>query len=271
MDLALGGRTAVVTGGARGIGKAIAARIAAEGARVAIVDIASPEVIAATIKEIDVHGTGGLPVQCDVSDHEAVGRMVAEVQRNLGPIEILVNNAGIVRRKTILDVSPEEWNAVLATNLGGCFNCSQHIGRAMVDAGNGGRIVNISSIHGRLARAGVASYCASKSAIDMVTKQMAVELAPHGIAVNAVACGAIETEINYPLYRSAEPTHVVLQQATRQRIPTGQFGQPEDIGGAVAFLSSGTAARYITGAILYVDGGYVADGTVRYEEPTVTR
>ena len=267
MDLGLQGKTAIVTGGARGIGKAIAARLAAEGARVAIVDLAPKEAVAATAGELSADGAQVLPFHCDVSDYAAVGAMVADVGEAFGDIDILVNNAGIVIRKPILDVTPQEWDRVLDTNLGGCFNCSQHVGRAMVEAGHGGRIVNISSIHGRLARASLSSYPTSKAAIDMVTKQLAVELAPSGIAVNAVACGAIATEINYPLYVSVEPSHLALQDATRRRIPAGAFGVPEDVGGAVAFLSSELAARYINGVILYVDGGYVADGTVRYVEP----
>lgn len=267
MDLALEGKIALVTGAARGIGKAIAAELAAEGARVVVADMAPMDVIVAAVSEIDRLQAGAMAMQCDVSDYEEVGRMVSNVQEALGGVDILVNNAGIVSRKAILTVSPREWNKVLATNLGGCFNCSQQVGRLMVAAGRGGRIVNISSIHGRLARANMASYCASKAAIDMVTRQLAVELAPEGIAVNAVACGTIETEINYPLYKSVEPVHLALQQATRRRVPTGAFGVPDDIGKAVTFLASETAARYITGAILYVDGGYVADGTVRYEEP----
>ena len=125
-----------------------------------------------------------------------------------------------------------------------------------------GRIINISSIHGRVAKAGMGSYCTSKAAIDMFTKQLAVELAPHGVTVNAVAPGTISTEINIPLYKSTKPEDVALQQATLKRVPAGRIGEPEDIGRAVAFIASGMTP-YVTGAILYVDGGYVAEGTPR--------
>jgi NAD(P)-dependent dehydrogenase (short-subunit alcohol dehydrogenase family) len=264
MDLSLRGKVAFVTGAARGIGKAIALRLASEGASVALIDIAA-ESLAATADEIRTAGHRAIALPCNVADHAAVGHAVARTRDEFGAIDILVNNAGIVSRKPIIEVPPEEWQRVLDTNLGGAFNSIQHIGRVMVAAGRGGRIVNISSIHGHIARANMASYCASKAAIDMLTKQLAVELAPHGIAVNAVACGAIATEINFPLYKSTAPADVALRTATLRRIPAGAFGDPDDVANAVAFLASATAARYVTGAILYVDGGYVADGTVRWD------
>jgi NAD(P)-dependent dehydrogenase (short-subunit alcohol dehydrogenase family) len=269
MDLSLRDKVAFVTGAARGIGKAIARSLASEGAHIALLDIAA-EALSATAEEMRAMGGRAIALPCDVADHAAVGRAVARALDEFGAIDILVNNAGIVSRKPILEVPPEEWQQVLDTNLGGAFNAIQHVGRAMVRAGRGGRIVNISSIHGHIARANMASYCASKAAIDMVTKQLAVELAPHGIAVNAVACGAIATEINFPLYKSTAPADVALRTATLRRIPAGAFGDPDDIGNAVAFLASATAARYVTGVIFYVDGGYVADGTVRWQDPAAT-
>ena len=183
---------------------------------------------------------------------------------HFGRIDIVVNNAGIVSRTGILDVPLEEWNRVVRTNFYGCFHCARFAGRHMVARGGGGKIVNISSIHGRVAKAGMGPYCATKAAIDMLTKQLAAELAPHGIQVNAVASGTIKTDINLPLYQSTAPEDRPLQEAVLSRIPQRRIGDPSDIGAAVAFLASG-AANYITGAVLYVDGGYVADGTPRIQ------
>ena len=132
----------------------------------------------------------------------------------------------------------------------------------MVARGGGGKIISISSIHGRVAKAAMGPYCATKAAIDMFSKQLAVELAPHRINVNVVASGTIVTEINLPLYQSDKPEDIEKRTAVLHRVPWGEIGQPEDIGRAVAFLAS-DAARYITGAVLYVDGGYTADGTPR--------
>jgi NAD(P)-dependent dehydrogenase (short-subunit alcohol dehydrogenase family) len=263
MDLGFSGRVALVTGAARGIGRAIAARLAAEGARLILLDRADAAEMTATTAEVQAAGAESLAVQADVTVYAEVQRAVAEATARFGGIDILVNNAGIVSRKAILEVGPEEWDRVLSTNLTGCFHCSQIVGRQMVARGNGGRIVNISSIHGRVAKAAMGSYCASKAGIDMFTKQLAVELAPQHIAVNAVACGTIRSDINIPLYKSTEPEDIALQTRTRRRIPLDSFGEPEDIADAVAYLSSATAARYVTGVILYVDGGYVADGTPR--------
>jgi NAD(P)-dependent dehydrogenase (short-subunit alcohol dehydrogenase family) len=179
----------------------------------------------------------------------------------LGPVDILVNNAGILSRRTILDDPTGEWDRVLKTNLYGCYNCARAVAPGLIERGFG-RIINLSSIHGRVAKAGMGSYCVSKAAIDMFTKQLAVELAPYGVTVNAVAPGTISTEINLPLYRSTKPEDVALQQATLKRVPMGRIGEGVDIGRAVAFLAS-EAAPYVTGAILYVDGGYVAEGTPR--------
>jgi NAD(P)-dependent dehydrogenase (short-subunit alcohol dehydrogenase family) len=131
-----------------------------------------------------------------------------------------------------------------------------------VERGGGGKIVSISSIHGRVAKAGLGPYCATKAGIEAFSKQLAVELAPHKINVNVVASGTIITEMNIPLYKSMEPADVEKRKAVLQRVPWGEIGQPEDIGRAVTFLAS-DAARYITGAVLYVDGGYTADGTPR--------
>jgi NAD(P)-dependent dehydrogenase (short-subunit alcohol dehydrogenase family) len=263
MDLGLKDKVAIVTGAARGIGRSIALRLAQEGAIVVVNDLAGSTRAADVVTTIERSGGRAKAIFADAGDYSEVQRLVSQALDAFGSIDILVNNAGIVSRKSILDVPLEEWDRVMRTNFQGCFNCCRLVGRHMVDRGNGGRIVNISSIHGRVAKANMGPYCSSKAAIDMLTKQLAVELAPHGIGVNAVAAGTISTEINLPLYKSTDPSDQALQQAVLKRVPFGSIGEPEDIASAVAFLASAKAARYVAGAILYVDGGYVAEGTPR--------
>jgi NAD(P)-dependent dehydrogenase (short-subunit alcohol dehydrogenase family) len=262
MDLQLKGRVALVTGGARGIGRGIALTLAAEGAAVAVNYRERSDAADEVVGSIRAGGGDAAGFPGDVGEHAEVERMVAAVLSRFGRIDILVNNAGVVTRHPILDVPLAEWDRVVRTNLYGCFHCSRLAGRHMVERGEGGKIVSISSIHGRLAKAGMGPYCATKAAIDMFSKQLAVELAPHRINVNVVASGTILTDINVPLYQSAAPEDIQKRTAVLHRVPWGEIGQPQDIGRAVAFLAS-DAARYITGAVLYVDGGYTADGTPR--------
>lgn len=257
MDLGLRDKVAIVTGGGRGIGRAIVEALAAEGVRVAIVDRDNVDRAEALAAEIG----NAAAFRADVALREDVDAMVEAVTRQFGQIDILVNNAGVASRKTILEDSFEDWDRVLRTNLYGCHHCAKAVAPAMVARGRG-RILNISSIHGRVAKAGMGSYCTSKAAIDMFTKQLAVELAPHGVTVNAVAPGTISTEMNLPLYRSREPADVALQQATLKKVPMGRIGEPSDIGRAVAFIAS-EMTPYLTGTVLYVDGGYIAEGTPR--------
>ncbi len=262
MDLQLQGKVALVTGAARGIGRGIALTLAREGARVAVNYASRADAADETVRAIRDAGGEAVPIQADVGSYPDAERLVAATLERFGRIDILVNNAGIVSRKPILDVSLEEWDRVVHINFYGCFHCSRLAGRHMVARGGGGKIVSISSIHGRVAKAAMGPYCATKAAIDMFSKQLAVELAPHRINVNVVASGTISTDINIPLYKSTRPEDIALRQAVLARVPWGMIGEPGDIGQAVAFLAS-DAARYITGAVLYVDGGYTAEGTPR--------
>lgn len=262
MDLQLQGKVALVTGGARGIGRGIALTLAAEGARVAVNYVNNPDAADAVVQEIHNQGGEAEAIGANVGVSMQAERLVGATLERFGSIDVLVNNAGIVSRQSILDVSLEDWDRVVHTNFYGCFYCSRHVGRHMVARGGGGKIVNISSIHGRVAKANMGPYCSTKAAIDMFSKQLAIELAPHKINVNVVASGTISTDINIPLYKSTVPADIALRQAVLARIPLGVIGEPEDIGRAVAFLAS-DAARYVTGAVLYVDGGYTAEGTPR--------
>jgi NAD(P)-dependent dehydrogenase (short-subunit alcohol dehydrogenase family) len=262
MDMGLQGGVALVTGAARGIGAGIARMLAAEGAKVAIVDIAHLDLADALAREIRGHGGEALVLEADIGDRGAVTGLVETVASRLGPINVLVNNAAALSRKTIIEDAFSDWDRVVRTNLYGCYFCSSEVARHMIGGGKGGRIVNISSIHGRVVKAGTGAYGATKAAIEMLTKQLAVELAPHGIRVNAVAPGTISTDLNIPLYKSNRPDDVILRNAVLKRVPVGRIGNVQDIARAVTFLAS-PLTEYVTGAILYVDGGYVAEGTPR--------
>jgi len=262
MDLQLKGKVALVTGAARGIGRGIALTLAQEGARVCVNYVNRADAAEEVVRAIRDASGEAVPIQADVGRYDEAERLVRSSLEHFGRIDILVNNAGIVSRKPILDVPLEEWDRVVHTNFYGCFYCSRLAGQHMVARGGGGKIISISSIHGRVAKAGMGPYCATKAAIEMFSKQLAVELAPHRINVNVVASGTITSDINIPLYKSSRPEDVALREAVLKRVPWGIIGEPEDIGRAVAFLAS-DAARYVTGAVLYVDGGYVADGTPR--------
>jgi len=244
------GKVAIVTGAARGIGKAIALALAREGADVVIADV-DMEGARRVAQEIEGRGHKALAIQADVSQREAVKRLVSEVLSAFGKIDILVNNAGIIRRGTFLEHSPQEWDKVLSVNLGGTFNCCREVVPHMIQQG-GGKIINISSVAGKMGDiASAPSYGTSKGAINTFTKSLARELAPYGINVNAVAPHAIETEM------SSEWSEEKRQQIV-EAIPLKRLGKPEEVAEAVAFLAS-DGANFITGEILDVNGGYLMD------------
>ena len=257
MDLQLKDRVALVTGGARGIGRGIALTLAAEGATVAVNYRERADAAEDVVRRIRDGGGEAAAFAGNVGEYAEVERMVQAILAHFGRIDILVNNAGVVTRHPILDVPLEEWDRVVKTNLYGCFHCSRLVGRHMVERGGCGKIVSISSIHGRVAKANMGPYGPTKAAIDMFSKQLAVELAPHRINVNVVASGTITTDINIPLYKSTRPEDVKLREAVLKRVPLGVIGDPEDIGRAVAFLAS-DEADYITASVLRVDGGMIA-------------
>jgi NAD(P)-dependent dehydrogenase (short-subunit alcohol dehydrogenase family) len=238
----------LVTGASRGIGRATAQAFAAVGAQV-VLNYRSDETGAqAALAEITAGGGRATVHQADVSQPAEVARMVEAIEDHLGAIEVLVNNAGVVNRQPFLQVSLEELDAVFATNVRGVFYLSQLVARRMAGRGRGA-IIHVSSILAQQTIAGRTAYAASKGAVESLTRAMALDLAPHGIRVNAVAPGLIRTE----MLLDAMPDPAFQEQMQRH-IPFRRFGNPDEMADAIVFLAS-PAARYITGVLLPVDAG----------------
>jgi 3-oxoacyl-[acyl-carrier protein] reductase len=244
----LTGKSALVTGGARGIGKAICLNLARQGADIAFVDVGRPEVAEATVAEIEALGRKALYIPADVTDPEACVKAVAVVVGAFGKIDILVNNAGITRDDLIMRMPIDDWKKVLEVNLFGAFYMIKAVIRPMLKA-HAGRIVNMSSVSGQAGQMGQANYSSSKAGLIGLTKATAREVASRGITCNAVAPGFIVTELTKDL-----PT--TLTDQIKTATPLGRFGTVEEIASAVTFLASDEAA-YITGQVLAVDGGLV--------------
>lgn len=244
----LTGKSAFVTGASRGIGRAIALRLAADGAKVAL-NFASNSAKAESVKaEIESAGGTAMLVQGDVSDFATVTELVKKIVDQWGRLDILINNAGITRDNLLLKMSEDDFDKVIATNLKGVFNCTKAVTKLMMRQ-RGGRIVNMSSVVGLKGNISQTNYAAAKAGIIGFTKSAARELASRGVTVNAVAPGFINTDMTAAL--SEKVKEVLLQE-----IPAGRMGTPEDVANAVAFLVSDQAA-YITGQVLSVDGGLV--------------
>lgn len=246
---ALSGQTALVSGGGRGIGRAIALGLGQAGAHVAINYVRDAGAAGTVVADIERDGGRAIAVQADVSDPGAVERLLDRTEESLGRVEIVVNNAAVLRRTPFLEIGVDEWEWILRTNLLGCFLLSQAAARRMVRYGIRGRIVNISSHSARYATPGLAHYAASKSGMAMLTRSMAFELAAHGICVNDVRPGLVETDMNRDEFRNPADRQVRID-----RIPLHQIGSGEDIAAAVLFLASRDAG-HITGATIVVDGG----------------
>ena len=247
--MGLEGKVALVTGAAQGIGRAIALRLAQEGAAVAIEDRVANDRARETLAQVQATGARACLIEGDVAQVEADRQVVAEAVAQLGRVDILVNNAGVERRAGFLDVTEADYDLVLDVNLKGVFFLTQAFARHVRDRGDGGRVVNISSVHEELPFPHFASYCASKGGVKMLMRDLSVELAPLGITINNVAPGAIRTPINAHLM--SDPA---LMAALMKNIPLKRLGSPEEIAGAVAFLCSGDAS-YMTGSTLVIDGG----------------
>jgi len=244
----LSGKSALVTGGSRGIGKAIGLRLATQGADVAFSYKGNEVAARETAREIQAMGRRAIAIQGDVSQVESADAVVKTALDAFGKLDILVNNAGITRDDLIMRMSPEAWREVLETNLFGAFWMTKAVTRPMLKA-RGGRIINITSVSGQAGQTGQANYSAAKAGLIGLTKATARELASRGITVNAVAPGFVLTELTQDL-----PDE--LKQEITSRTPLGRFGTTEEIANAVAFLASDEAG-YITGQVLAVDGGLV--------------
>lgn len=239
-------RVAIVTGGSRGIGRAIALKLAEDGCRVVVNYQSNNQAADDVVRKISDAGGEALAVQADVSLAEGAKALVDAAVAAYGTVDILVNNAGIARDALLMRMSEEDWDAVLDTNLKGAFHCIKAVQRIMLRR-RSGRIIQISSISGVRGNPGQANYAAAKAGLIGLTKAVARELASRNITVNAVAPGFVDTEMTRVLVPE------LIQQATEQ-IPLGRLGSPEDIAAAVAFLAS-PSAGYITGQVLGVDGG----------------
>ena len=248
MSSNLTGKTAFVTGASRGIGRAIALRLAADGAKVALnfsSNVSKAEEVKAAIES---SGGTAMLVQGDVSDLAVVTELIKKVVDEWGRLDILINNAGITRDNLLLKMSEDDFDKVVATNLKGVFNCTKAVTKLMMKQ-RGGRIVNMSSVVGLKGNISQANYAAAKAGIIGFTKSAARELASRGVTVNAVAPGFINTDMTAALSEK-------VKEVMMQEIPAGRMGTPEDVANAVAFLVSDEAA-YITGQVLSVDGGMV--------------
>lgn len=243
-------KVAIVTGGGSGIGQAIALAYAAEGAKVVIADV-NRDGAEGTAGQITSAGGEALAVPVDVSDKAQVVAMVDKARDSFGRIDVLVNVAGVMNAYAILDTTEAQWDETLDINLKGTFLCLQAVARVMVEQGSGS-IINTSSVLGQNARIKRSAYCASKAGIILLTQTAAMELGPHGVRVNAIAPGSIET----PLVLSAPITPEALARKVAA-IPLKRRGDPADLTGPAVFLASDDAA-YVTGDIMTVDGGMTA-------------
>jgi 3-oxoacyl-[acyl-carrier protein] reductase len=242
------GKTVLVTGSGRGIGKAIALKFASLGANVVVNFVSNASAADSVVAEIMDLGSDAIAVQADIGSYEEAGKLIAAAVEKFGSLDILVNNSGITRDALILRMKEQDFDDVIRTNLKGAFNCIKFAAPIMLKQ-KSGRIVNISSVSGQLGSAGQANYAAAKAGLIALTKTTARELAPRGITVNAIAPGFIETDMTGVLSDD-------LRQKILAQIPLNSIGRPEDVAALAVFLAS-EDAHYMTGQVINVDGGLV--------------
>lgn len=244
----LNGKVVLITGGSRGIGKAIAIKLASYKANIVINYTSNKEHALKVKEEIESYGVKSIVIKCDVSKSDEVNNMIEEVVKEFGQIDILVNNAGITRDGLLMRMKEEDFDSVIDINLKGVFNCTKSATKYMMKK-RYGKIINISSVVGLIGNAGQANYCASKAGVIGLTKSSARELASRNINVNAIAPGFIDTDMTSVLNEN-------LKETMLKNIPQNRFGSPEDVANLVLFLASDMSS-YITGQIINVDGGMV--------------
>lgn len=249
-QFSLAGKRALVTGSSRGLGYAMASALAAAGAAV-VLNARDSVALGAAAQDLAVTGATVNAVAFDVTSRDSIDEAVTYIENEIGPIDILINNAGMQFRSSLEAFPPEKFDQVITTNLTSVFNVSQPVARHMISRGSG-KIINICSLMSGLARPSIAPYSASKAAVANITRGMAVDWARHGLNVNGIAPGYFATELNEALLKDEK-----FNAWVETRTPMGRWGQPEELGGAAVFLAS-EAARFINGHILYVDGAFTA-------------
>jgi glucose 1-dehydrogenase len=249
-------KVVLITGANSGIGRGIAERFAAEGAHVAVNYLPGGHRAEDSAAEVAAFPTASLAVPGDVSKREDVEKMVRDTVAKFGRLDVAINNAGIEIKKAFVEVTDDEWNKVISVNLFGSFLVSQAAARQMIAQGGGGKLIFVSSVHEDIPFPGYTAYCASKGAIRMMMRNLAMELAPNKINVNNIAPGAIATPIN----QSVLTDPVALKNAISE-IPWGRFGTPDEVAGVALFLASGDS-DYVTGSTYYVDGGLTQQVTL---------
>ena len=245
----LAGKAAIVTGASRGIGKATALALAAEGAKVVVNYARSSSAADEVVAEITAAEGEAISLQADVSQAEEVDNLIKQTLTQFDRLDVLVNNAGITRDNLLMRMKPEDWQAVINLNLTGVFLCTKAVTRTMLKQ-KSGRIINIASVAGQMGNPGQANYSAAKAGVIGFTKTVAKELASRGVTVNAVAPGFIATDM----------THDLKSDDIIKFIPLGRYGKPEEIAGMIRFLAADPASAYITGQVFNVDGGMVMAG-----------
>ena len=249
----LSGKSALVTGACRGIGRGIALRLAEEGVQVAVNHPGEPDQAQEVVQAIRQAGGTAMEVSADVANGAEVRRMVEQVIKQFGQIDLLVNNAGVCPFVEFFDLTEEVWDRTQDVNLKGVFLCSQEVARHMVERGIGGRIISISSLSSYVGSPLQVHYCPSKAGVNLFMRSLAIVLGPHGITCNSVLPGAVSTYMNRQFFEDE-----AVRRAYERRVPMRRLGQPADMAGAVAFLAS-EDAQYVSGTEILVDGGAFAN------------